>query len=196
MTRRTFGGISVFLAVVFLWMPAQPAHAIWTNLTPEQATRAMKVGGFQASMGNPQKFMERWTVSVEGGSALLMTEFLSVAFAAQVAAANMASLQPWEVQDALGRARGKLVFSVTTTGTAPDFADGQRGWVVVDGKRMQNSHWKNGTPTKTEDGRYIADATFWFLSKGIDPDSTVELLIENDDTGKTWKFLFDLSKMR
>lgn len=196
MTRRVFRGGSIFLAMALVWMQALPAHAIWVNLTPEQAERAMKVGGFQASMGNPSKFMEKWTVSIEGASALLMTEFLSVAFAAQVAAANMSALQPWEVQDALGRARGKLVFSVTTTGSAPDFADGQRGWVVADGKRIQNSHWKNGTPTKTEDGGYIADSTFWFLAEGISPESKVELVIENDDTGKTWSFPFDLSKMR
>lgn len=192
-------GALALAGVLASWAAPGPAGAIWVNLTADQAERAQKVGGFNASRGNPGRFMERWTVNLgEGkGAALLMTEFLSVAFAAQEAARNFAALQPWEVQDAIARARGKLVFSVTTFGDNPDYADGLRGWVLYDGRRIQNSHWQNGEPEPYgEDGRYVADSTFWFPIEDVDPEGEVTLLIQHADTGREWRFPFDLSTMR
>jgi hypothetical protein len=179
------------------WAP-RSAEAIWVDLTPEQTDQALQIGGFQASMGNPTRFMEKWSVNLGPGkgAALLMTEFLAVAFAAEAASKNFQSLQPWEVQDARARASGKLVFSVTTFGDRPDYADGLRGW-VIDGKReIQNTHWKNGTPEKAEGGGYVADSTFWFPMDGVDPDGKVTLVIRQNGTQKEWRFPFDLSQMR
>lgn|GEM_PF-508850 len=185
-------------AVAATWGWAAPADAIWVNLTPDQTDEAQKVGGFSASMGNPNRFIERWTVNLgEGkGAALLMTEFLSVAFAAQTASRNMAALQPWEVQDAVARARGKLVFSVTTFGKKADYADGLRGWVLYGKQKIQNTHWQNGKPEARGDGGFVADSTFWFPMGDIDPNGKVTLLIENSATGEEWRFPFDLSTMR
>ena len=185
-------------AAVVLGAPERKAGAIWVNLTPEQADQAQKIGGFTASMGNPAKFMEKWTVNLgEGkGAALLMTEFLSVAFAAQTASRNMAALQPWEVQDAMARARSKLVFSVTTFGKTPDYADGLRGWVLYGKRRIQNTHWQNGKPEAAKNGLYVADSTFWFPMEGVDPDGQVILLIQQPQTGEEWRFPFDLKAMR
>lgn len=174
------------------------AQAIWVDLTPEQTDQALKVGGFQASMGNSAKFMEKWSVNLGPGkgAALLMTEFLAVAFAAEAAAKNMQSLQPWEVQDARARASGKLVFSVTTFGDRPEYADGLRGW-VVDGKReIQNTHWQNGAPEAAEGGGFVADSTFWFPMEGVDPEAKVTLVIRQAGTDREWRFPFDLSQMR
>ena len=168
------------------------------DLTPEQTDQALKIGGFQASMGNPTRFMEKWSVNLGPGkgAALLMTEFLSVAFAAEAASKNFASLQPWEVQDARARASGKLVFSVTTFGDKADYADALRGW-VIDGKReVQNTHWQNGTPEAAEGGGYVADSTFWFPMEGIDPEGKITLVIRNSGTGREWRFPFDLGQMR
>ena len=197
MTRQRFTGWVVLGVALWVWGVATPAHAIWMDLTPEQAKRAEKVGGFQSSAADPTKFMQKWVVNLgEGkGAALLMTEFLSVAFAAQEAARNFAALQPWEVEDALARARGKPVFSVTTFGDTDDFSDGLRGWVIVGGKKVQNTHWQNGAAASSGGGKFVADSTFWFLSEGIDPAAQVELLIEHEQTGQTWRFPFDLSKM-
>lgn len=194
--RRTGGWVFILMAAL-TWLAAQPAQAIWVNLTPEQADKAVKTGGFAASMGGP-RFMEKWVVNLgEGkGAALLMTEFLSLAFASQEAARNMAALEPWEVQDALGRARGKLVFSVTTFGDNPEYADGLRGWVIYKGEKRQNTHWQNGKPEPTEDGRYVTDSTFWFTMDGIDPNGQLTLLIEHVDGRQKWEFPFDLSTMR
>jgi len=183
---------------VFFWVMVQPAQAVWFNMTPEQAKRAEKVGGFNASNANPTSFMQRWVVNLgeDKGAALLMTEFLSVAFAAQEAALNFAALQPWEVEDAVARARGKLVFSVTTFDSSPDYADGLRGWVIYNGKKIQNSHWQNGKVTAHKDKLYTADSTFWFLADGIDPEGKVTLIIEDSGNKKRWEFPFDLAAMR
>lgn len=198
-TARRAVVVVPLLAAVLLSGPAiRPAAAIWVNLTPEQTERALKIGGFQASMGNSARFMEKWSVNLGPGkgAALLMTEFLSVAFAAEAAAKNFASLQPWEVQDARARASGKLVFSVTTFGDNANYADGLRGW-VIDGKRqVQNTHWQNGTPEPAEGGGYVADSTFWFPMEGIDPEAKITLLIRHAGTGREWRFPFDLSQMR
>ncbi|MFQ5508139.1 MAG: hypothetical protein ACE5FN_02245 [Leptospirillia bacterium] len=179
-------------------MSAVPATAMWVNLTAEQAKKAEKVGGFQASMGDPTKFMAAWSVKLEDGrgAALLMTEFLSVAFSAAEAARNFMALQPWEVQDAIARARGKLVFSVTTVSDKPGYADGLRGWVEAGGKKFQNTHWQNGAEESLESGGHAADSTFWFLADEIDPEGKVELVIRQEQTGETWTFPFDLSKIR
>ncbi len=196
--NRRFG--VTLMATLFACMLAHPAWAIWMDLTPEQAKRAEKVGGFNASAADPTKFMKPWVVNLGDapgqGAALLMTEFLSVAFAAQEAALNFAALQPWEVQDAIARARGKLVFSVTTFGSSANYADGLRGWVEFNGKRLQNTHWQNGTVAPYKDGTYTADSTFWFPAQSIDPEGKIELVVEHTDTGKTWRFPFDLAKIR
>jgi hypothetical protein len=186
------------VAAVLSCLLAVPAFAIWTDLTPKQATRAEKVGGFNASAADPTAFMKPWVVNLGDGKggALLMTEFLSVAFAAQEAALNFAALQPWEVQDAIARGRHKLVFSVTTFDADQDYADGLRGWVTAGDKRIQNTHWQNGQVEPYSGGGYTADSTFWFPSAGIDPEGTIELVIEHDQSGKKWVFPFDLSKMR
>jgi len=186
------------MAAMLSWFFAVPAYAIWTDLTPEQAKRAEKVGGFNASAADPSRFMKPWVVNLGDGKggALLMTEFLSVAFAAQDAALNFAALQPWEVQDAIARARQKLVFSVTTFGANQDYADGLRGWVKAGGKRIQNTHWQNGQAEPYSAGGYSADSTFWFPSADVDPEGQIELIIEHEETGKSWVFPFDLSKMR
>jgi len=192
---RHFGLMGV---VILACSMAVPAQAIWTDLTAEQAKRAEKVGGFNASAADPTKFMKPWVVNLGDGKggALLMTEFLSVAFAAQEAVHNFAALMPWEIQDAISRARYKLVFSVTTFDSDADYADGLRGWVVADGKRIQNTHWQNGAATAYKDGKYTADSTFWFPSKGIDPQGKIELVIEHETSGRSWVFPFDLAKMR
>jgi hypothetical protein len=196
MLRRA--GALALGAVLASWTLAGPAAAIWVNLTPEQAKRAEKVGGFNASAGDPQRFMSNWTVNLgEGkGAALLMTEFLSVAFAAQEAARSMAGLQPWDIQDAIARARGKLVFSVTTFGKTADYATGLRGWVLYKDRRIQNTHWQNGKPEPAGDGLFVSDSTFWFPLEGIDPQGQVTLLVQQEATGEEWRFPFDLSKMR
>jgi len=176
----------------------RPAAAIWVDIDAEQAHQAQQVGGFSASMGNPGKLMEKWLVNLgEGkGAAILMTEFLSVAYAAQDASRNMKALQPWEVQDAIARAKGKLVFSVTTFGKTPDYADGLRGWVLYGKEKIQNTHWQNGKPEADGNGRYVADSTFWFPLGDVDPNGKVTLLIEHAKTGEQWRFPFDLSTMR
>ncbi len=195
---RRFGVI--LAAALLTWAITSPAWAIWMDLTPEQARRAEKVGGFNASSADPTRFMKPWVVNLGDepgqGAALLMTEFLSVAFAAQEAAHNMAALQPWDLQDALARGRGKLVFSVTTFDTTADYADGLRGWIKAGDRRIQNTHWQNGSPQSYKDGVFTADSTFWFPSAGIDPEGTVELVIEQKDSGRAWHFSFDLTKMR
>lgn len=186
------------LAFAALAMVPGQARAIWVNLTPEQKDQALKIGGFQASMGNPTRFMEKWSVNLGPGkgAALLMTEFLSIAFAAEDASKNFKSLQPWEVEDARARASGKLVFSVTTFGDQPGYAQALRGW-VVDGKReIQNTHWQNGTAEAAEGGGYVADSTFWFPMEGIDPEAKITLVIRQSGTEKEWRFPFDLSQMR
>jgi hypothetical protein len=200
--RATRRGVAVVLALLAAtlapWLGPVRAHAIWVDLTPEQTDQALKIGGFQASMGNPARFMEKWSVNLGPGkgAALLMTEFLSVAFAAEAASKNMQSMQPWDVQDAIARASGKLVFSVTTYGDKPDYADALRGW-VIDGKReIQNTHWQNGTPEPAEGGTYVADSTFWFPIEGVDPDAKVTLVIRQTGTDREWRFPFDLSLMR
>ena len=175
MTRQRFTGWVVLGVALWVWGVATPAHAIWMDLTPEQAKRAEKVGGFQSSAADPTKFMQKWVVNLGEGKG--------------------AALQPWEVEDALARARGKLVFSVTTFGDTDDFSDGLRGWLVVGGKKVQNTHWQNGAATSSGGGKFVADSTFWFLSEGIAPEAQVELLIEHEQTGQTWRFPFDLSKM-
>jgi hypothetical protein len=189
--------LAALLALVLVPCMPGPAGAIWVNLTPEQTDQALKIGGFQASMGNPQRFMEKWSVNLgEGkGAALLMTEFLSVAFAAQEASKAFQSLQPWEVEDARARASGKLVFSVTTFGDSPDYADGLRGWVMAGKHEIQNTHWKNGVP-EPADGRYVADSTFWFPIEGVDPEGKITLVIRHEATGREWRFPFDLAQMR
>lgn len=197
--RAGWKGASILaMGAALLLAGTGPAGAIWVNLTPDQADQAQKIGAFTASMGDPSKFMEKWTVSLgEGkGVALLMTEFLSVAFAAQTASRNMAAMQPWEVQDAIARARSKLVFSVTTYGKTPDYADGLRGWVLYGKKKIQNTHWKNGKPEPAPNGMYVADSTFWFPMEGVDPEGQVTLLIEQPQTGEEWRFPFDLKTMR
>ncbi len=197
--KHRHGRISAVVCTVLIWgLTAIPAQAIWMDMTPEQARKAEKVGGFNASNANPGRFMERWTVNLgeKEGAALLMTEFLSVAFAAQEAARNMAAMQPWEVQDAIARARGKLVFSVTTFNPKPGYADNLRGWVEAGKRKIQNSHWQNGSDTAYSGGGYTADSTFWFPSDGIGPEDSVVLVVQDSKTGREWRFPFDLSKMR
>jgi len=198
--NRWFGAVGAVtvLALLSTWMLAGPAHAIWVDLTPEQKDRAQKIGGFNASMGSVEKLVQPWMVQAEGehkGAAILMTEFLSLAFAAMDAARNFAALQPWEAEDAIGRARGKLVFSVTTIGPTDGYADGLRGWVEVGGKRIQNTHWQNGKP-EAQDGGFIADSTFWFPIQGIDPNAQITLHVVHDNGKLEWRFPVDLSKMR
>jgi len=197
-TRRGAPIPALLLALLLVGLAPTQARAIWVDLTPEQSDQALKVGGFQASMGNSAKFMEKWSVNLGAGkgAALLMTEFLAVAFAAESAAKSMQSLQPWEVQDARARASGKLVFSVTTFGDKPEYADALRGW-VIDGKReIQNTHWQNGTPEPAEGGGYVADSTFWFPMEGVDPDAKITLVIRQSGTDREWRFPFDLGQMR
>jgi len=177
----------------------RPARAIWVELTPEQIDKAQKVGGFNASMGSVEKLVAPWVVQAEGGqkgAVIVMTEFLALAFAALDAARNFASLQPWEVQDAIGRSSGKLVFSVTTFGPSAEYADGLRGWVVAGGKKIQNTHWQNGKPEAQPDGAFVADSTFWFPIAGVNPESKIELHVVHDELKLEWRFPIDLSTMR
>jgi len=176
------------------------SFAMIQNLTPEQREAAIKYGKMGARM-DVSDFIKEWSVNNgDKGFAFIITEFLALAFAAQQAALRSAELNNFDTEDALAKSSGKLVFRVTTFGNTDTFAKDYTAVIRAGDKTSPATFWNNPPGEAYGDGKtkpaFVTDSDFYFPADGIDPSSTITLVLQDKDDKEVAKFVFDLAKMR
>jgi hypothetical protein len=176
------------------------AWAMYKNLTPEQRDEAIKYGKSGARK-DISEFIREWSVDRgKEGSAFLLTEFLSLAYAASQAALRFAELNNFEIDDALANSSGKLVFRVTLFGSTDDFAKEYSGVLLASGKTIPATFWNQPMGEPFGDGKskpaFVTDSEYYFPSQGIDMNGSVTLVVQDKNGKEVVKFPFNLSALR
>ncbi|MHB8482623.1 MAG: hypothetical protein ACYDBV_07820 [Nitrospiria bacterium] len=189
---------------IFLWMIVilvtlnQEAKALWVHLNETQKGEAMSYGMRNVNTGLPLFFKE-WTVDLgKNGTAILNSEFLTLAFAARDAALSGQEMDSYAIDDALAKAQGKLVFTVTVFGKGEDFAKDYEAVVQSGGKTLPATYWEEGevTPSESQPGMVVQDLFYYFPIGEIPLEGTISLLVENPQKKERIQFTFDLKKIK
>ncbi|MFQ5455206.1 MAG: hypothetical protein ACE5EA_03245 [Nitrospirota bacterium] len=193
--------ISVISLLSLIIINITPADAILMGLKDHEIQQAVSYGNFNAKTDD-YEFLSEWIVNKGDykGSAMLITEFLRIAYSARDAAIRAKEFTQHDINDAVAESRGRLVFSVSLYGSLPNFSKNLMAELRTPEKTIEVSFWTNSPAEPFGDGMdapgYVADCEYWFSNKEIDPDSTVTLVVINPASGKQWEFPIDLSKMR
>lgn len=191
------------LAVVAgIILAAQPADALWLNLSPNQLAEAVAYG--RAARDVPSELFEReWRVRAEGGhgSATVDSEFLVVARVARELArrGNPESLNLPEAMCAfLGGPA--LYIAVTLEVASREETAAVEARLEAGGRLMAPLEvWPYqlvvreadpGATSTTRVSHYLK-----FAVDGIDPLGKVTVVTSNPE-GRTWRFSLDLGAMR
>jgi hypothetical protein len=197
----------LFLLILFVALALVPSYpfdpradGMFQKLTPDQRDEAIKYGKRNIRK-DVTEFIKEWSVNNgDAGFAFITTEFLALAFAARQAALQSAELNNFDIEDTLAKSSGKLVFRVSLFGNTDSFSKDYTAVLKV-GEKVHPSTFWNNSPGETYGGdpakpQFVADSDFYFPSEGIDPNSTVTLVVQNKEAKEVSTFSFDLAKMR
>jgi len=174
--------------------------AMLQKLSPEQKDDAIKFGKKSVKIEVPE-FIKEWSVdNGKNGFAFITTEFLALAFASRQAALQSSELNNFDIEDTLAKSSGKLVFQVSLLGNSNTFSKDFTAVIRVGDKTFPSTFWNNPPADPYGDGNakpdFQAASDYYFPSEGIDPNSTITLVVLDKEGKDVSKFQFNLSKMR
>jgi hypothetical protein len=101
------------------------------------------------------------------------------------------------VEAALKDQEGKLVLWATLRGPRVDFARHYAPTLVARQQEIKASFTQNErTALRGDDGQYTARCLYVFPAEGVDPKSTVTLVVRDVEERPVAKFTVDLASMR
>ena len=172
------------------------ADAASFMLMPYDREEAMRVGRRSVTS---EDWGGEWRVNGGGGQALtVMTPFHRLALAARNSAFQQKELDAKEVAALLKDHQGKLVFWATLRGGRADFARPYSPLLLLSGQRTVKASFAQNerTALRGEDGQFTARCLYVFRPEGVDPDSTVTLVVRDEEEKVVAKFTVDLAAMR
>ena len=174
-----------------------PAQAMYMGLTTQQTEEAIDYGQ-RNSMREVSDFIEEWSAPpVENkGFAFMITEFLALALESKSSAARGLPMTDFDIQDAIARSAGKLVFRVSTLGKTFDYSREYTAVVKTRDQVIQTTFWTNLEGEPLGDGTFVGDSDFYFPSDTVDPNGKITLIVQDNDGKPVIQFDFDLSKVR
>lgn len=190
-------GIVLHLSI---WSTPTPAYSMLQNLGEDERHEAI-IHGKRGIRTEVSEFIEEWSVNHGlDGFAFITTEFLALAYAARTSALRMADLSGYEIEDALAKSSGKLVFRVTLFGDSPDFAREYTAIILAGDETIPTSFWDNPGGEPYGDGEtsptYVTDNDFFFPSEGIDAEGKITLVVQTEGGEEVARFAFDLGSLR
>jgi hypothetical protein len=180
-------------ALSLTWVP--PLDALLFTLTPRDRDEAVRAGRRSITDEN---WGGEWRVDAGAGQLVtVMTPFHRLALVARNSAFQDRELKPRDVETALKDQEGKLVLWATLRGPRVDFARHYAPTLVARQQEIKASFTQNErTAIRGEDGQYTARCLYVFPAEGVDPKSTVTLLVRDVEERQVAKFTVDLSSMR
>ena len=168
--------------------------AVFT-LTPQDREEAVRVGRRSVTT---ESWGGEWRVGgAEGQNVTVMTPFHRLALAARNSAFQDKELKPRDVDAVLKDQQGKVVLWATLHGARTDFARFYTPALVARQQEIKASFTQNErTALRGENGQFTARCLYVFPAAGLDPRSTVTLLVRDGDEKVVAKFTVDLSTMR
>jgi hypothetical protein len=172
-----------------------PLDAALFTLTPPDREEALRVGRRSVTT---ESWGGEWRVSGgEGQLVTVMTPFHRLALAARNSAFQDKELKPREVESVLKDQQGKVVLWATLRGDKVDFARFYTPALMARQQPIKASFTQNErTALRGDDGKFTARCLYVFSAEGVDPRSTVTLLVRDGDEKVVAKFTVDLSTMR
>ena len=172
-----------------------PLDAALFLLMPADRDEALRVGRRSVTT---ESWGGEWRVSGgEGQLVTVMTPFHRLALAARNSAFQDKELKPREVESVLKDQQGKVVLWATLRGDKVDFARFYSPALMARQQQIKASFTQNErTALRGEDGKFTARCLYVFPAEGVDPRSTVTLLVRDSDEKLVAKFTVDLSTMR
>ena len=185
----------ISLGLIAVW--TTPASAIYQQLREGRRLEAIDYGT-QNTQTETEEFIEEWTVVLENkkGMAFIITEFLALANAARDAILKGIALTPFDIDDAIALSSDKFVFRVTTIGDSLNFARDYTALLKAGDKKILTTFWNNSEGEGLDASSYVADSDFYFPADGVDPNSRVQLIVQDKDGNSVAEFEFDLSRIR
>jgi hypothetical protein len=183
------------LAAGLSLMCIAPADAALFTLMPRDRDEAVRVGRRSVTA---EDWGGEWRV--DGGAGQLvtvMTPFHRLALAARNSAFQDKELKPRDIESLLRDQQGKVVLWATLRGARVDFARFYTPALVARQQEIKASFTQNErTALRGEDGQYTARCLYVFPAEGLDPRSTVTLLVRDGEEKVVARFTVDLSTMR
>jgi hypothetical protein len=126
-----------------------------------------------------------------------MTPFHRLALAARNSAFQDKELKPREVESVLKEQQGKVVLWASLRGARVDFARFFTPALMARQQVIKASFSQNErTALRGDDGAFTARCLYVFPAEGLDPRTTVTLLVRDGDDKVVARFTVDLSAMR
>ena len=185
----------ISLGLIAVW--TEPSSAIYQQIREGKRLEAIDYGT-QNTQTETEEFIEEWTIVMKNkkGMAFIITEFLALANSARDAILKGIALTPFDIEDAIAQSSGKFVFRVTTIGDSLNFAQNYTALLKAGDKVIQTTFWNNSEGEGLDASSYVADSDFYFPDEGVDPNSRIQLIIQDKDGSSVAEFEFDLSRMR
>jgi hypothetical protein len=183
------------LAAALSLTSVPPLDALLLTLTPRDREEAVRVGRRSVTDEN---WGGEWRVEAGGGQrVMVMTPFHRLALAARNSAFQDRELKPRDVESALKDQEGKLVFWATLRGSRVDFARHYAPTLLAHQREIKAAFAQNErTARRDDDGRYTARCLYVFPTAGVDPRSTVMLVVRDVEDQLVARFAVDLTAMR
>lgn len=172
-----------------------PLDAASFTLTPQDREEAMRVGRRSVTS---ESWAGEWRVAGDAGQVVtVMTPFHRLALAARNSAFQDKELKPRDVESVLKEQQGKVVLWATLRGAKVDFARFFTPALMARQQEIKASFSQNErTALRGDDGTFTARCLYVFPAEGLDPRTTVTLLVRDGDDKVVARFTVDLSAMR
>ena len=183
------------LAVALSLTWVSPLHALLFTLSPRDRDEAVRAGRRSIT---DESWGREWRVDAGAGQMLtVMTPFHRLALVARNSAFQDRELKPRDVEAALKDQEGKLVLWATLRGGHADFARHYAPTLMVHQQEVKASFAQNErTALRGDDGQYTARCLYVFPAEGVDPKSSVTLVVKDVEERPVAKFTVDLASMR
>ena len=194
--KNTISAMAILLTIMA--GETVPAFGIYLHLDDARRNEAMAYGARNVNT-DLRVFYKEWTVDLDKqGAAILNTEFITLALATRDAALSGQEMDNFAIEDALARAQGKMVFSVSLFGKGADFAKDYEAIIKAGNKVVRATFWDQGdaTPSESQPGLHVQDLFYYFPIEEISPTGKIILSIGSYSKKEKIEFSFDLSKIR
>jgi len=193
--------VTVVLAATLLLPP--PAWAIWSRLNEQQVEEALSLGtaayerwlkeGGVIDEVDPEY---RVNLGPDSGTAILFTEFSTLAREQRRWLAIGRKIDPKEIGLIAERFRNEIKFSITLVGESRDFLRLYRMQLVQSGVSRKPLKVDAFRGVRQEaPNRWVALGEYIFSVEDLNLTGTVSLICQNA-AGKEIRFEFDLSRLR
>jgi hypothetical protein len=183
------------LAIGLSLTGSAPGDAASFTLMPQDRDEAVRVGRRSVIA---EDWAGEWRVNGGAGQFVtVMTPFHRLALAARNSAFQDKELRPRDVESVLKDQQGKVVFWATLRGGRVDFARFYTPTLQARQREIKASFTQNErTALRGDDGQFTARCVYVFPAEGLDPRSTMTLLVRDGEEKVVARFTVDLSTMR